>query len=205
MLQWIHGAHVHPRRVRVLCRHLAPLFPRSASVLDVGCGDGLLAKTLSDARPDLSVAGLDVLVRPSPRVPVDKFDGRVIPRGDRSVDAVLLVDVLHHAEDPFGLLREAARVAAQVIVIKDHTCQGALAGPTLRLMDWVGNRRHRVTLRYEYRSKSQWKDAFDRLGLTVHHQATRLRLYPAPADWVFGRALHFIVQLSREDTCGAAP
>lgn len=204
MLEWLHGSHVHPRRVRVLCRHLAPLFPPDASVLDVGCGDGLFAKMLLERRLDLRVAGIDVLVRSDPHIPVDSFDGRVIPRDDRSIDAVLLVDVLHHAEDPLGLLREAARVASQVVVIKDHTRQGLFAEMTLRLMDWVGNRRYGVALRYEYWSPSQWEDVFTQLGLIVQSRVTSLRLYPVPADWVFGRGLHFVAKLGREGARGSA-
>jgi hypothetical protein len=35
-------------------------------------------------------------------------------------DLIANVDVLHHTTEPMILLREAARVARQVILIKDH-------------------------------------------------------------------------------------
>src|SRR5438309_1549822 len=57
IVERIHGGYVHTRRVRVLCNHLASLIPRHASVLDVGTGDGLLAKLVSELRPDLSLQG----------------------------------------------------------------------------------------------------------------------------------------------------
>ena len=38
-------------------------------------------------------------------------------------------------------LREAKRVARRAIVIKDHACDGFLAWPTLRAMDWGARRR----------------------------------------------------------------
>jgi 2-polyprenyl-3-methyl-5-hydroxy-6-metoxy-1,4-benzoquinol methylase len=43
LLDLIHGGYVFPRRVRILSQHLAEMAPREASILDVGCGDGLLA------------------------------------------------------------------------------------------------------------------------------------------------------------------
>ena len=41
------------RRARVLARHMAPLIPRGGVVLDVGCGNGLVGKTILDLRTDL--------------------------------------------------------------------------------------------------------------------------------------------------------
>ena len=61
-----------------------------------------------------------------------------LPCADAGADVVLFVDVLHHTSDPLPLLAEARRVARQAIVIKDHLCDGWLADPTLRLMDWFG-------------------------------------------------------------------
>lgn len=49
-----------------------------------------------------------------------------------------------------------ARVARRGVVIKDHLREGPLAGPTLRLMDWVGNRGHDVRLPYNYLSRRKW-------------------------------------------------
>jgi 2-polyprenyl-3-methyl-5-hydroxy-6-metoxy-1,4-benzoquinol methylase len=44
LLDRVHGNLVHGRRVRVLAEWLARLLPQNAKVLDVGCGDGLLAQ-----------------------------------------------------------------------------------------------------------------------------------------------------------------
>src|SRR5258706_1037365 len=79
IVERIHGGYVHTRRVRVLCDHLASLIPCRASVLDVGTGDGLLAKLLSERRPDLSLQGVDVLPRAGSYIPVRVFDGEHIP------------------------------------------------------------------------------------------------------------------------------
>jgi len=192
-----HAGMVFGRRVEVLARHMADLLPEGTGgrVLDVGCGDGSIARTVMEHRPDLEIVGIDVLVRPTTHVPVTLFDGQVIPHPDRSFDAVMFVDVLHHTDDPAVLLAEAARVAPTV-VIKDHLADGLLARPTLRAMDWVGNAHHGVVLPYNYWPEARWAEAFASLGLTVQEWRTELGLYPAPLSWAFDRHLHVACRLS---------
>lgn len=193
-----HESLVFGRRIRVLAGHLSGLIPENAQVLDVGCGDGRLAARLMQLRPDIRVEGMDVLVRPDTAIPVAPFDGETIPREDESVDTVMLVDVLHHTDDPQRLIAEATRVAGRAVVIKDHTRDGILAEQTLRFMDWVGNARHGVRLPYNYWSEARWREAFAAVGARIENWHPRLGLYPFPASLVFDRSLHFVAQLSPE-------
>jgi SAM-dependent methyltransferase len=149
LIERIHAEYVHNRRVRVLRDHLVVLIPQDARALDVGCGDGLLDHLILQERPDIELRGIDTLVREQTHIPVDAFDGLVIPHANASCDVVMFVDVLHHTEEPLVLLREAVRVARKAIVIKDHTRNGFLAASTLHFLDWVGNARHGVTLPYQ--------------------------------------------------------
>lgn len=191
----LHSRLVFSRRVRVLASALSQLLPRNAAVLDVGCGDGTIDELMLAQRPDISIVGTDVLVRPSTKIPVRGFDGKVLPFPDKSFDVVCFVDVLHHTSEPEALLAEAARVTRQLIVLKDHTKDGILAFETLRLMDWVGNAHHGVALPYNYWSSNQWTSAFEKLGLEVRSWTSRLGLYPLPASLLFERGLHFVAAL----------
>jgi SAM-dependent methyltransferase len=195
LIEQVHSRYISNRRVRVLSDLFARLLPQNARLLDVGCGDGSLTHLLSQRRPDIQPQGIDVLVRNQTWIPVTHFNGQLIPYEDASFDVVMFVDVLHHTEDPMILLREATRVARKAIVIKDHTCNGFLAGPTLRFMDQVGNRRYGVALPYNYWPHQRWLDAFDQLGLTIGVWNKHLGLYPPPLRWVFERSLHFIARL----------
>jgi len=164
-------------------------------VLDVGCGDGRLARLIADKRPDISTHGIDVRLRSDAAISVEAFDGKTIPYGEGSFDVVMFVDVLHHTNDPMILLHEAVRVARQAILVKDHLLEGAFAYSTLRFMDWVGNARHGVALPYNYWTSAQWERAFDNLGLVIQYWGSNLKLYPFPFDLVFERSLHFIALL----------
>jgi precorrin-6B methylase 2 len=88
LLDRVHGGYVHRRRVRVLADQIAQLISPSAKLLDVGCGDGLLACEIKLRRPDVEVAGIDVLVRSHTHVAVAPFDGRNIPHGDGAFESV---------------------------------------------------------------------------------------------------------------------
>jgi SAM-dependent methyltransferase len=189
----LHGRFVFRRRTAVLADHLASFIPPAARVLDVGCGDGTIDGLIMARRPDISIDGIDPLVRPNTHIPVRAFDGRIIPFPNRSFDVVMFVDVLHHTNYPRVLLSEAARVGSSVL-IKDHFCDGFLAVETLRLMDWVGNARYGVPLPYNYWSKSKWTSAFRELGLHTSEMKFRLNLYPFPLSWFFDRSLHFIAR-----------
>ncbi len=191
----VHAGYAAARRVRVLADHFAPLLPEGASLLDVGCGDGRLTHLLATRRPDLQVRGIDVSVRPGAAVAVTPFDGARIPDADDSVDAVLFVDVLHHADDPKALLAEGARVARRHVLIKDHRLDGPLAGATLRFMDRVGNARFGVALPCEYWPEPLWLETFAQLGLGIEHFTREVGLYPPPFSWIFDRGLHFVARL----------
>jgi SAM-dependent methyltransferase len=174
------------------------MIPSGARMLDVGCGDGMLAKLIMEARPDVEIKGIDVLKREHSHIPVSLFDGRVIPYPEADFDVVMFVDVLHHMPDPNILLRDARRVARQRILIKDHTKDGFLADSTLRLMDWVGNAPHGVHLPYNFWPQKRWLKVFGELKLEVDVWENDLHIYPLPASWLFDRSLHFVASLSKK-------
>ncbi|HEU0099262.1 MAG TPA: class I SAM-dependent methyltransferase [Allosphingosinicella sp.] len=192
----VHGKAVFDRRIEVLTRTLADFIPANARVLDIGCGSGTLARRIMALRPDISIEGIDVLVRPGTEIPVTEFDGDTIPWADGHFDIALFVDVLHHTEAPARLLAEAKRVSRGGIVIKDHFREGVLADATLRFMDWVGNAQHGVVLPYNYLSDPEWRSIWSRLGLKVERLTDKVGLYPAPFSWLFDRRLHFVARLA---------
>jgi len=182
----------------VLGSAIRELLPAGSQVLDVGTGDGTIAGYWTKERPDLLVEGVDVLARPEAKIAVGAFDGQTLPFPDQAFDVTTMVDVLHHAADQPRLLSEAARVARQFVIIKDHIAISTFDRATLAAMDWVGNAPHGVSLPYNYLSPGQWNDLFALADLEVERTSTDIGLYPFPLNLVFGRQLHFVSRLRKK-------
>jgi SAM-dependent methyltransferase len=197
VLGQVHETYIYGRRIRRLSELLGELIPPGCSLLDVGCGDGKLARALLNKRPDLRIEGVDVLLRERTWVPVRAFDGTNLPHPESSVDGVMLIDVLHHTQEPLALLREALRVSRRWLIVKDHVRKGSAAALRLRFMDYVGNARHGVALPYNYLSPGEWKNLRQVLDLKVVAEVKDLGLYPQPFDYVFGAGLHFVALWDR--------
>jgi SAM-dependent methyltransferase len=196
---WVHQTYVYDRRIRVLSDHLTSIIPPGAHLLDVGTGDGALASSLMHHRSDITVRGVDVLIRRKTLIPVDAYDGLRLPFGDSSFDTVMFVDVLHHTDDPLSCLREAWRVARTSILVKDHIVSGPVSQRILKIMDVIGNDRHSVRLPFNYWTREKWRAAFQTLGLRTAFWQEDLGLYPWPASFFLDRrSLHFLVRLDRQ-------
>lgn len=194
----VHGKLVFRRRVAVLANSIRAMLPKSSTLLDIGCGDGTIAKTLAETVPGLEVSGVEYSPRANCAIPCTGFDGAHLPFEDGSFDGCMFIDVLHHSVDPLSILRDAARVCRRFIVIKDHLAENAFDHWTLRLMDWVGNRPHGVVLPYAYLSREQWVELYRGAGLAQKDTNGKIPLYPAPFSFIFGRGLHFVSVLIKE-------
>lgn len=195
IVRYLHNRFVFNKRATILAARLSELLPANSTILDIGCGDGTIDHQIMLGRPDVSITGIDLFVRPSARIPVKVFDGKHVPYRDASFDVALFIDVLHHTENPGLLLYQAKRISKKAIVIKDHFREGFLSGATLRLMDWFGNAPHGVALPYNYWSREEWIATFRSLSLEPDKMICRLGLYPPPASLIFERGLHFIARL----------
>jgi len=101
------GFNLPALKVRYLLDHL----PASGAVLEVGSGDGKILRTLNVERPPLRVHGCDIREWTSPDKDIEfRVMTRDIPYDDATFDAVLVVDVLEHVDDPEHLIGELSRV-----------------------------------------------------------------------------------------------
>ncbi|HEY0594046.1 MAG TPA: class I SAM-dependent methyltransferase [Thermoanaerobaculia bacterium] len=193
----LHARFVARRRAQVLARWIAPLLPPSASVLDLGAGDGYLGRLIAEQLPDIDICGVDVVARAESHVPILQFDGERAPFADGSFDAVIVADVLHHAEVPAALFAEGVRLARKVVIVKDHICETRLDRMILRFMDRISNARYGVPLPYNYLSRREWEALFRGAGPVISWNG-RLGLYPWPASMLFDRSMHFLAAIGVE-------
>lgn len=119
--RWNHNAHS--------CPLLAGVVGESArTVVDVGCGDGTLARSL--ARPGRDVLGVD----PDPRGVPEAGDGvrfataraEDLPCADATVDALVMVMALHHTDAPAALaeMRRVVRPGGTVAILGEGRSSG---------------------------------------------------------------------------------
>lgn len=148
--------HLPPR----LAHHLGDV----GTVLDCGSGDGEIAWRVAELVPTLSVVGVDVALQPAPRIPVSLYDGQHLPFPDKAFEAVTLVDVLHHCDDPAVPIREALRVARGKVVIKDHFWVTRWDRLLLTVSDYLGNRAYGIALPYNFLRMEQWQAVFEDAG-----------------------------------------
>lgn len=88
------------------------------TVLDVGCNSGYLVDFVPtgcvvfgvDVAPELVTLALTRLAR------AEVAPAETLPFGDRSVDVVVLGEILEHVFDPIAVLQEAARVSRRLVV-----------------------------------------------------------------------------------------
>jgi SAM-dependent methyltransferase len=194
----IHRAFVMDRRVSRITSHMAELIPEDViSLLDVGAGTGEIAQAICKIRPELIFSGVEVKIRPKTFIPVVDYDGNQLPFDDNAFDAVIIIDELHHCNDPIAMLQECSRVSKKWVLIKDHITETLLDRAILRFMDWIGNRAHGVVLPYNYLSSAEWASAFNQTGLHSVRKLNQLDLYPIPFDLIFGGSLHCLHLLSK--------
>jgi len=186
----------HSRRIQVLAQVASDLIPQNSRVLDIGCGDGKIDRKILNSRPDVLVQGCDLVSWPNQEIDVMINEGLPLPFDDQAFDCALLIDVIHHAEDPSLLLNEAIRTTAKYVIIKDHLTDPFLALPFLQFMDRSGNEEQGVSNPYKYWSKKEWMHEFRVSGLELDSWFTDIPIYPWWATWLFGRGLHFIARLS---------
>lgn len=193
----IHDKLIYSRRMNRLTELLIPMLGDSHEVLDVGCGDGMIDYLIMNNKKGVSIHGIDVLVRPDTFIEVKEYDGKQIPHRNAAFDTVMVIDVLHHTDDPAALVKEMVRCTSKYLVIKDHYRHGWFSYLKLRAMDYVGNAHYHVRLPYNYLSHEQWEKIFKENGLKQVSIVQELKLYTGLFHMLFDRNLHFIVKLEK--------
>jgi SAM-dependent methyltransferase len=112
---------VYGHRARWTARKLTQFLQPTDRVLDFGAGDCRLAALLQ-RKIGCEVVPVDVEDFNQTRLRLTLFDGKHLPFPDDSFDIVLLIFVLHHAEDVQAVLAEARRVSRRAVLVLEDVC-----------------------------------------------------------------------------------
>lgn len=186
-------------RLQSLHQEIVPILHAGDHVLDVGCGSGALGRAIIDSPecpPRVKITGLEKFRRSDELSVVKFYDGQKIPYPDKSVDVVILADVLHHASDPHNLIYECSRVVRRALIIKDHKIEGFLAQQRISLMDWASNVQYGIPCLYRYNTLKEWEKLFGQLDLEIEIEIDSMKIYPSIMNFIFGGRIQFMAVLS---------
>jgi SAM-dependent methyltransferase len=200
-----HHRHVHVPRVERVARALAAQIGQASSLLDVGCGDGTVARGIGARVGAAKIAGVDVKVRPEVAIDVHAYDGTHLPFDDGAFEAVVISDVLHHCQDPRAVLREALRVASRVVAVKDHFCFGPVSEKILLWMDVVGNAGPAVEVRGTYFGPREWVELVTAAGGRFTGLTWPLQIHDYPFRLVTQDRLQFAARIEKLGASEARP
>lgn len=123
----------------VLTRHLELIVGigrlEARSVIDIGCGDGFSTVRLWDSAHPSRMAGIDptpnaikVADRKRGERPIEfrVLEGKRVPFEDASFDVAIVQGAIHHADDPQSTIREALRVAREIVILEPNGLNPAL-------------------------------------------------------------------------------
>jgi SAM-dependent methyltransferase len=191
----LHHRAIHVPRVERVARAIAAQIGRASSILDVGAGDGTVARAIAAAVGATRVAGVDIKVRPEAAIPVTPYDGERLPFPDRAFEAVVLSDVLHHCPRPDVVLREALRVSDRMVAIKDHFRFGKVSGAILLAMDIIGNAAPAVDVTGTYLSAGEWAALVHGAGARFTALTWPLQIHDYPFRLITQDRLQFAARI----------
>lgn len=160
---------------------------KAGKILDVGMGSGTNAGML--LRKGYKVKGVDVAdLSMYGDLKATIYDGKEIPYKDKHFDVGIIIHVLHHCQDPIGVLKEAMRVSRRIIFIED-TFRNKLEKMAVSACDSLGNFEF---CDHKYLEVAEWEKQIKSLGWKV--MAKEEWSETIPVNFFYGRYCMFVIE-----------
>jgi SAM-dependent methyltransferase len=187
---WKMGATL-TQRANIIREQISP-FLQGDSLLDIGCGNGLISNLLKDRFKIIQLLDVVQYVTAPIDLPFALYkEGQTLPINQPSYDTVLLLTVLHHSYQPVQLLKLAwAATKKKLIIIESVVGIHQEAQPPVRynllkssdedqiayaaFVDWFYNRvlNDDVPVPYNFTKPENWQATFLQnnmhLAQTIH-------------------------------------
>jgi len=144
-------------------------------VLDIGAGGGWISKEL-EKRRNVETTLLDVIDFNQTDFKLTIYDGKNMPFATNNFDTSFAICVLHHCQKPLEVLKEAARVTKNKIIIIEDIPNSNLGRFLLCFKDIVINlafcfltklARETTNMPFNFKKTSEWEKIFETLGLRM--------------------------------------
>lgn len=145
-----------------IIKRIEPYIPENHAILDIGAGVGTVACKLM--RKGHKVVCLDIdhaMIYFDINLII--YDGTHFPFRDNHFDVAILINSLHHCQQPKQVFQEAARVAKRLIVIED-TFVHPLEKWIVAISDSLGNMEFYM---HNYMSISEWQKYLETQNFNV--------------------------------------
>ena len=154
------------RRAKNVSGFLKNYIKKGESILDIGSGNGTILKQIGKDC-DVKIQGIDIIDYKEIDIPFKLFDGKTIPFKDKSFDNVLIIQTLHHCDDPIRILKESVRVSKKKIIILEDVYINPLHRIITSGYDYLMNFRHAVNTPFNFKKEEEWITVFKKLNLNI--------------------------------------
>lgn len=148
-----------------------PYIQKGQRVLDFGCGDLSLSKAIAKRYPRNVVTGVDVVDfgTADDTVRFAVYDGNTLPYKKNAFDVVISYHVLHHTNNPLGLLSESMRVCGKTLLLVEPVPRFYAEIVGMTIMDWIFNiwKSRTISMTYAFQSNEVWTKEIEKHGFQI--------------------------------------
>lgn len=158
--------------------NLMPYINNNSKILDVGCGNLLIAREIVKLNKSVSITGIDVMALPEisditehPQISYIKASAEKIPFADKSFDISLCLVTLHHINNQSEVLKELSRVTKTkgFVIILEDGYSSRLGKLALIINDVLHNFfKPQPAFDFNFHSYNEWIELFKSSGLELN-------------------------------------
>lgn len=165
MIFWYFFREVYRLAAKKMVKLIEDHLKDNDNILDLGCGSGILAKTIKETK-QIKILGVDIKDQRVENIPFKQFDGKKLPFNENFFDIVLISFVLHHTSNPTEILNEAKRVGKKIIIFEDVP-ENLLEKIRCYLHWFFWGVFSKNFSKFNFFSQKEWQEIFKKLNLKL--------------------------------------